>query len=233
MKTPLQAQLSELVTRCSENCMSRGTKVVDAAADAAHLELLWLQYLTTTKLTGTADCLLEGTKSAIHEGASCLALGLVRPALNSLRLQIDLIFGWLYFKDHPVEWDRVQKSGDGFKLKQELLKYFADSFTGFGMRFGILKECKTRSQEDPYRLLSAHMHGQSQYALPQVQAPSDIVATSKAQDEAIALQKECSEFVTDVLWSVFADKWASLPSELVDTLKARFTEKQRIAFFTF
>ena len=233
MKNAVEAQLNKLIARCSENCTSRGTEVIHATAEAARLQLLWLQYLTTTKLTGTADCLLEGTKSAIHEGASCLALGLVRPALNSLRLQIDLIFGWLYFKDHPVEWERVQTTGDGFKLKQELLRYFSDSFSGFGMRFGVLKECKTRTQEDPYRLLSAHMHGQSQYALPQVQSLADIVATSQAQDEAIAVQKECSEFVTDVLWSVFADKWAGLPSELVDTLKARFTEKQRVAFFTF
>jgi hypothetical protein len=233
MTSPLQIQLDELVTRCSENCKSRGIAVIDAAGDAARLQLLWLQYLTATKRTGTADCLLEGTKSAVHESTSCLALGLVRPSLNSLRLQIDLIFSWLYFKDHAVEWGRVQNTGDGFKLKQELLKYFGESFAGFGMRFGILKECKTRTQEDPYRLLSAHMHGQSQYALPQVQAPSDIVAPSQAQDEAIALQKECSEFITDVLWSIFADKWASLPTELLDTLKARFTEKQRVAFFTF
>lgn len=233
MTNSLQAQLDELVKRCAANCESRGLTVIGAAEDAARLQLLWLHYLSTTKITGTADCLLEGTKSAVHEGASCLALGLVRPALNSLRLQIDLIFSWLYFKDHPVEWNRVQNTGDGFKLKLELLKYFGENFAGFGMRFGMLKECKTRTQEDPYRLLSAHMHGQSQFALPQVQTPSDIVATSHAQNEAIALQKECSEFVTDVLWSIFADKWASLPGDLADVVKARFTEKQRVAFFTF
>lgn len=232
MTVSLDIQLTELVKLCSENCAGRGSKVVSLSEDAARLELLWLQYLTTSQLTGTADCLLEGTRSAIREGASCIALGLVRPALNSLRLQIDLVLGWLYFKDHAVEWGRIQSTGDGFKMKAELLRYFSESYDRFGARFGILRECKTRTQDDPYRLLSAHIHGQSQYVLPQVQAPSDIVASAVAQDEAIMLQRECSELVTDVLWSIFADRWSSLPSDLVSTLDQRFASPaQRATFY--
>ena len=232
MTSALDAQLAELLKRCSENCAGRGSKVVSMSEDAARLELLWLQYLTTSQLTGTANCLLEGTRSAIREGVSCVALGLVRPALNSLRLQIDLVLGWLYFKDHAVEWGRVQCTGDGFKMKTELLKYISDSYDRFGARFGILRECKTRTQDDPYRLLSAHIHGQSQYVLPQVQVPSDIVASTVAQDEAVMLQRECSEFLTDVLWSIYAERWSSLPSDLVGTLDKRFVSvAQRAAFY--
>lgn len=232
MKASVETQLAELGRLCSENCAGRGSNVVSMCEEAARLELLWLGYLTDSQLTGTADCLLEGTRSAIREGASCIALGLVRPALNSLRLQIDLIFGWLYFKDHAVEWGRVQSTGDGFKMKAELLKYFADSYDRFGTRFGILRECKTRTQDDPYRLLSAHIHGQSQYVLPQVQIPSDIVASTVAQDEAVMIQRECSEFITDVLWSIFADRWSSLASDLVVNLDTRFVSPaQRAAFY--
>jgi hypothetical protein len=140
---------------------------------------------------------------------------------------------WLYFKDHPVEWQRVQDTGEGFKLKTELLRYFGESFGKYQSRFGLLRDCKTRKLDDPYRLLSAHIHGQSELALPKVEKPKDIVAAPKAQDEAIELQAECSEYINDVFWSIFADRWASIPKELKTALESRFkSREQRIAFFS-
>ncbi|WP_310452750.1 hypothetical protein [Sulfuritalea sp.] len=228
----LQEELTELSTLATANCDSRGVAIVAAGEDACKQLLLWLQYLRTSQTTGTADCLLDATISAAQEGIACVALGLVRPALNSLRLQIDLSLAWLYFKDHPIEWRRVQDTGEGFKLKTELLKYIGEMIIRYPARFGLLRTIKTRSQEDPYRLLSAHIHGQSESALPQVQKPKDIVATPKVQDEAIALQRECSEYINDIFWSVFTDRWASVPMELRTTLENRFkTPDQRVCFF--
>lgn len=232
MTAIVAGHLAQLVKLVSDNCSANGVALVSKAETASRLEMLWLQHLSGTQLTGTADCLLDGTISAIREAVACVALGLVRPALNSLRLQIDLTLGWLYFKDHPVEWARVQTTGDGFKLKTDLLKYLGESYERYSARFGILRDCKTRTQEDPYRLLSAHVHGQSQYVLPQVQLPSDIVASSQAQDEALQLQQECAEFINDILWSVYADRWSSLPGDLLSALDSRFkTPAQRVTFF--
>jgi len=46
------------------------------------------------------------------------------------------------------------------------------------------------------------------------------------------LQRECSEFLTDVLWSIYAERWSSLPSDLVGTLDKRFVSvAQRAAFY--
>lgn len=228
----IASHLTQLVKLVSNNCSAQGVTVVTKAEAASQLEMLWLQHLSKTQLTGTADCLLDGTASAIREAVACVALGLVRPALNSLRLQIDLTLGWLYFKDHPVEWARVQTTGDGFKLKTDLLKYMGESYDRFSARFAILRECKTRTQDDPYRLLSAHVHGQSQYVLPQVQLPADIVASVQAQDEALQLQQECAEFINDILWAVYAARWASLPGDLLSALDRRFkTPVQRENFF--
>ena len=225
-------QLEQLVTRVSTNCDCRGGDLVAKAEIAAKLELIWLGHLRQAGLTGTADCLLEGAMSAIREGASCIALGLVRPALNSIRIQIDLVLGWLYFKDHSVEWGRVQDTGDGYKLKTDLIKYVSESYAGYGSRFGILKDCRVRTCEEPYRLLSAHIHGQSEYALPVVVNAADIVASEKLQDEAVLLQSECSEYVNDVLWSIYKNSWPSLPNILLTDLNCRFkSAEQRTAFF--
>ena len=233
MTAALSAQLAQLVKLVSDNCGAQGVALVSKSEAASRVELLWLQYLSGTQRTGTADCLLDGTSSAIREAVACLALGLVRPALSSLRLQIDLTLGWLYFKDHPVEWARVQATGDGFRLKTDLLKYMGESYDRFNARFGILRDCKTRTQDDPYRLLSAHIHGQSQYVLPQVQVPADVVATVQAQSEVVQLQQECAEFINDILWAVYADRWSSVPGDLLSNLEIRFkSPAQRATFFS-
>jgi hypothetical protein len=232
MNSSLKGELAELSEMAAKNCDCRGVAIVNAGESASKLMILWLQYLRQCHATGTADSLIDGTTSAIREGISCVALGLVRPALYSLRLQIDLSLAWLYFKDHPVEWRRVQDTGEGFKMKPDLLKYLGESVIRYQTRFGLLRDVKTRTLDDPYRLLSAHIHGQSEPALPKVQKPKDIVAKIEAQEEAIMLQRECSEYINDIFWSVYADRWASVSEELLTTLEARFkTPDQRVCFF--
>lgn len=228
----LKDQLNQLAASTTQNCDQRGEGLVSCNEQASRLLMLWLQYLTDTKLTGTANCLLEGTISAVREGTACLALGLVRPALTSLRLQVDLGLGWLYFKDHAVEWSRVQETGDGFKLKTELMRYLAEHHPRFKDRMGILHDCQTRTQNDPYRLLSAHIHAQNELAIPQVKLPADIVASPRLQDEFVMLQEECSEFMNDIFWSIYAARWTALNDELKADLDKRFkSSAQRAQFF--
>ena len=233
MISSIDEQLGRLAKATSDNCINRGPVLVESAQIASKLLIQWLNYLIETKLTSTADCLLSGTLSAVREGVACVALGLVRPALASLRLQVDLSLGWLYFKDHGVEWSRVQETGEGFKLKTELIKYLAEHHPKFRDRMGILKDCRTRSQEDPYKLLSAHIHAQSELALPRINFPSDIVGPDKLQDEFVLLQFECAEFVNDIFWSVYAERWTALSEDLRNALDARFkTPAQRAEFYS-
>ena len=170
MSKDVEVALKELAASTSDNCLKLGSAHVAGMQVAAQPFLLWLDYLEKSHLTGHANVLVAGARSAINEGAACLSLGLVRPAIMSIRLQIDLALAWVYFKDHHVEWGRVQATGDGFKTKKELLDYFKDH-AGFGIRFGLLKECATRVELEPYRLLSAHIHAQSEYVVPNVATP--------------------------------------------------------------
>ena len=230
--TPIAAQLSEMLQLISDNCNSRGEKIVTEGESASALIQLWLLYLKKNKTTGVADSLLDGTISAVREAICCTTLGLVRPAINSLRLQLDLALAWIYFKDHSIEWERVQRSGEGFKLKTELIKYLGDNDERFGARFGLLKQVASRKLEDPYRVLSAHIHGQSEIVLPRISSPTDIVAPATAQDELLQLQTEVAEYINDLFMSMYADQWTSLPDALRTTLLSRFkTPEQRATFF--
>lgn len=194
--------------------------------------LKWLNFLNSFKRTGTADEILDAVASTIRETAACIALGLVRPALFSMRTQIDLIIAWLYFKDHPVEWSVVNRTGDGFKLKKELFEYLNNTVEGFGTRYGILKQNSTRKEQDTYRLLSAHIHGQSNPVLPVALNLCDVVREEAVCNEATRLIKELSEYVGDILYAVFASDSASLPKELNAEIVNRFvSEKQRKDFY--
>lgn len=232
MTTSLKSQLATLTTLTTKNCQERGESLVTQSEASSRLLVLWLQHFREARLTGTADSLVDGAMSAVREAAACVALGLVRPAITSLRLQVDLGLGWLYFKDHPVEWRRVQSTGEGFMLRSDVLKYFDEHYPQFRNRFGILVQQMTRSQKDPYRLLSAHIHAQSESTIPKVEDPCDIVATEQLQDDLVKLQAECSEYLNDLFWCIFADRWAIVGDDLKMTLEARFkTSAQRAEFF--
>ncbi len=147
-------------------------------------------------------------------------------------MQIDLTISWLYFKDHPVEWELIQQTGENFKLKKELLQYLKDWHPKFGARIGTLNQIKRRKLGDPYRLLSAHMHGQNELSIPNVKSPTDAFATPEILAEVPLIQAECCEYLSDILWALFGDHRRALPQELIKDLDGRFlTRAQKAEFF--
>ncbi len=193
----------------------------------------WLSYLNSYHRTGVADSLLDAIGSSIREAVGALSLGLVRQALFSLRGQVDLMFAWLYFKDHAIEWNHVNETAEGFKLKGEVLEYLGDHVTGFKRRMGTLREISTRKKPDPYRLLSAHIHAQSDFVLPIVVELKDLVRPEPVCMECTQVAFEVAEFLNDVLLAVYLPSWSSLPTAVQVALNTRFkSDEQRKCFFT-
>lgn len=203
-----------------------------AVEDKAKILISWLSYLQKYQLTRTADSLLIAVGASIREVSACLSLGLIRPAIFSLRLQIDLALSWLYFKDHPIEWDEVNRTGDGFKMKKELLDYLNRHHRAEG-RINQLKGIAMRREPEPYRLLSAHIHGQSQQVLPNVGELKDLVACNNDSIACVELVFDVAEYLNDVLLSVYRESWRSLPQEICEALESRFVSPaQKQQFFS-
>lgn len=225
-------QVNELALAVNTFATSSGATLSTKVEKNAELLLAWLQFLSIHHLTGTADCLLNALGPSIREVAASLAMGLVRPALFSLRTQIDLSLAWLYFRDHKVEWERVNATGEGFKMKTELQEYFITHNARFKARLATLKLIKTRNEEEPYRFLSAHIHGQSQVVLPEVIELKDVVCN---KDECFDCAKgvfEVSEYLNDIFLSLYASQWRSLPKIITETLEKRFVSSaQKNEFF--
>jgi len=231
MTGPHVPQVAALVAAVDAAAAAAGPLLCARNETEARLLLLWLDFLQKYSLTGTADTLLAGCRSAIVECTACLSIGLVRPALFSLRAQIDLLLCWIYFKDHLVEWQFLDRSGEGFKLKTEVLKFLDTHCDGFSEKLGVLRQAKTRRDDDPYRLLSAHVHSQSTKVVPSLSKLSDVVAGKPLCEEVCELQGACAEYLNDILLCIYASKWSSLPQEIVATARSRLNASQEKVVF--
>lgn len=228
------AALAKLTDACSKHSGDYGPALLQRQEQALRPLLEWLDYLRTCEATGTADVMLDGVHAAAVEASGCLALGLVRPALLAMRAEIDMVLAWIYFKDHPAEWDLVEQEGEGFKLKRELVAYCETQtsvYPQFKARFGLLEQSRTRRETDPYRLLSAHLHSQGTKTVPPLGPLASLVCSLTLCEDCVAIQGEVCEYLNDILFSCFADKWGSLPESVRRTTLDRLTDEQRRAFF--
>lgn len=199
--------------------------------NASSALLDWLNYLVASEMTGHCDDFLNGLRASLVETISCGAAGLVRPAIFVMRAQIDIIFSWLYFKDHPVEWARVERTGEGFMLKRECLEYLRQNVRSFDARFAKLAETRTRKEPDPYKILSAHVHAQGLSVLPAHAKLDSIVGSLKRSREIAESQKEVTEYIGDILLSCYGSKWTALPDKISKAARTRLgKEKMAIVF---
>ena len=226
MNNEISKQVEELKNKSSAAADAFGNEVVLLMQNESSLLLHWLKYIIESQQTGTANGLLEGACSSIRETAACVSLGLVRPALFAMRAQVDLILAWLYFKDHPIEWKNVNDHGEGFKMKKDILEYLSNNFKGFSARLTLLKEVATRSTEDPYRLLSAHVHAQSDLVLPAAQNLSDVVEKRELAIECTKVASEACEYISDILMALYATKWTAIPDQIKSTVEERLKLKK-------
>lgn len=221
--TPHSPATSGLLARLTRFSEASGASLLAAGDQAAQVLVAWVNYLQSAHTTGVADCLLEGVRATARESVACTTLGLVRPSIFAMRAQIDLMLSWLYFKDHAVEWDKVQISADGYKLKKEVLRYLEDNHQRFSQRRGMLSQFPSPGIEvrDPYAVLSAHVHSQSERTIPQTASLEDIVGTLEQANQCILLQSSVSEYLSDILMSLYAREWQGLPPLVQQVTRAR------------
>ena len=223
-------QTGKLANAISSRLAAKGEVLAKSTYESAALSLAWLEYLRTYEMTGHCDSHLDGWRAAIVETLGCIAMGLVRPGIFALRTQIDLALAWLYFKDHPVEWARVEERGEGFMLKSDVIAYLESFLSNYRGRYSALLSGKSRKEGEPYRLLSAHVHAQSSLVVPTVTGLLTMVQEIKRCQEAIQLQFEVSEYLSDVFLAFFGTKWSALPQAVLDNVAKRLGKDAHKAF---
>ncbi|WP_122208873.1 hypothetical protein [Pseudomonas viridiflava] len=226
-----EKQRFELIKSVSGFSDADGLMILEEFQASSKLLLVWVEALRRYFLTKVADELLHAVASSIREAAAFAALGLVRPSLFALRAQLDLMLSWLYFKDHPVEYKSLCRTGDGFVLKKEALRYFTENYTGFGEKFGLLSALNS-DKFDVYRLLSAHVHSQSPFVISEVVSLKDVVREARLLRQCVTLQGDVAQYLSDILFSLGIISNLGLPAAVTENLTSRLTtDKQKNIIF--
>jgi hypothetical protein len=221
-----EQQVADLVAAVSSHAAKCKAKFLTETIQTTRLLLVWVDYLRSTVSRGFADRLLDATQGAIIEAAGCLSLGLVRSAVFSIRAQMELLLAWIYYNDHPVEWAHFDKTGKDYLLRAALLSYIRNNNEQFGDRFRILAKKRERKIEDPYGVLSVHVHSISPFLGPTVGPLTHLVRSEATCEEAIVLLGEVAEYVTDAFACWYVARWHDFPADVIADLTKRMTKKE-------
>jgi len=198
-------------------------KFVVAVQDNSKLLLTWIGYFEASISNEVCDELLSAIRSSLIEVAACCTIGLVRPALFSIRLQIELFLAWLYFNDHAMEWRSVRDDEAEFPMRRKNLQYLAAHLKDFNGKLGALREASAYTGSDPYQLLSSYVHGTSASTLPTSEDLKAVVESVSLVEDCVELQGAIAEYLSDVALVWFSGKWHDLPPMIQDSAKERLS----------
>ena len=191
----------------------------------------WTHWYRTKRKAEWCVDLLSGVEASVREAAGCVALGLGRAAILAIRTEIDLLLAYTYFYEHPSEWRRVGQTGDGFKLKAELIRYHIDFTPGFGSRRDVLETAAPPSLDSVYRKLSAHVHGQSSHSIPKVSELKELVWPKRALEEIVEMQAQVAKALSFFLLAIHGHELTEIPQSFIDDAKKVLSAKQEKVFF--
>lgn len=229
MVDDLSAPVANLLAAVTRHSQTLGLDAARNCASQAQPLINWLGYLHANTQADPQRILLTGTQAAVVEVVACVSLGLLRPALFSLRAQLEMTLAWIYFKDHPREWNHAQRHAGEAKLRGELIKYFGVYYPRFKERFKLLSDNRKRMNEEPYNTLSAHVHSVSAATAPGNVRLEAVVADPARFAECAQLQGDVAEYLNDIFLSCWPDKWPDLPDTIRDPLKLRLSNAQQKA----
>lgn len=219
-------RFEQLLNAINARQKSEGMRILESMETAAQPLILWAQYLVGVSPENPAIAILEAARSAIVEASACNSVGFSRSAMGALRSEYEFFLAWTYYFEHRVECGNLFRGEADFMLPGATKKYLRDAYRNFERNFGVLQKVKKRKVDDPYRLLSAHVHGTSLAALPSYVDISAIVSPMAECEEIVSIQNDVSEYVSDVLVSIHAPNWPDLPAELRKSVQSRVGAKQ-------
>ena len=201
--------------------------MVEATGDLVE----WLGYFRALS-SGCADELIEGTQASLVEATAYVTLGLARAALGAIRREIELLLAYTYFRDHPVEWEQVKLTGEGFMLLSAIQKYHREVNGSVASRLDIINRgVPSYKLNDIYGILSAHIHGQSPYSVPRPGILSSVVFSENVLTEVVEMQREVAKAISRYLVAVYAENWPDLPSRIVTEVARQVPQNMRARFF--
>ena len=170
--------------------------------------------------------LLDGAYGTAVEALSLLSLGLVRPAVLSLRSFYEINMMYIYYRDHPVEWKAVTEYRSQAKLPGEIKKYILQMYPEAGSRSNELQKNKNRKYDDCYEILSAVAHSRALNSIVVANKPDEIISDADTIKQSKEVFLSTAETVFDIYLMVFEGGWLALPNEVQAEVQNRFGAKR-------
>lgn len=228
----IQKETNDLVASVTQAVGAGGATRVSDLIEAQKLVYLWLDHYSSSQGAKAARELLDGTRAACIEAAAYQALGLGRAVVAGIRTQVDLLLSYTYFRDHPAEWKRLCETGEGFMLRGEIERYHRDFDPGFGARLGMLDSLGVEKLSDLYRIMSAHVHAQSNLTMPSASHLVEVVSPAPFLLTIPDLQRRVAAALSRYLVTIDARLWVDLPRSAVQGVADLFGKAEaRQKFF--
>lgn len=227
-------QLVEASKAIVAHVHDQGGVLGNACMGAGASVLTWIDWYQRCRPNSCATELLAGARSCVLEAVSYVGLGLGRAALTAIRTQVDLILGFTYFREHPAEWRLVNWTGDGFKLRSDIVKYqcsMEPGRGGFNDRLGLIDQANKPTLEVCYRILSAHVHGQSVNTVAKTGTVGELISAPSILLQVVELQKQTATALSAYLLALHAREWNELPPALVQWGRSIMSVDQQKIFF--
>jgi hypothetical protein len=168
--------------------------------------------------------LLEAARLSLLECATGWALGLNRAGAGSLRTFVENSICWLYYKDHPVEFDLVLSAKFEMMLPKAVQKYLKDTDTGFEKAYKLLQPSMKRPNEYYYTDISAFVHGHPNFVISGLTA-SQITVSTPPNDSFGLMCDYADEFVSDQFMTAYRHSWGAIPELVQAYAKVRLGKK--------
>lgn len=227
-----EEQVAEAAALIARTSAGFGLTLGEACARAAQPVVTWIQWYRMHRPSRSGAELLDGARAAVLETIGYVNFGLGQAAISAIRTQVDLVLGYSFFREHPAEWRRVCETGEGFKLKSDVVKYHREIQSSFPAKLTIIEQASGLELDKYYSVLSAHIHGQNKHSTPRAQELKELVWTEKQIKQVVKLQDETANALSNFLLAVHALEWTELPPSIVSAAQKLLTPRQRPLFFT-
>ncbi len=229
--TLIADQTNECLSEVRDFVNNGGAQYCEAAIAAVSETIGWIHYFQATNGERHATELLAGARASAIEAASYISLGLGRAAITAIRGQVDLLLGFTYFRDHPAEWEFVERTGDGFRLRSAIHRYHEETTPGFASRWSMIRDKSKYQLPKLYQILSSHIHGQTTLTIPKSNQLKEVVTTAAYVRSIVELQLETTIALSNFLTAVYAPQWPELPIAIVTRVRNLLSPNQRPEFF--
>ena len=231
MMDTIEEQFNNLIKHIKDMDITSSIERMEKATDACQEILSWSDFLKSLFPDCCASELLDGAKSAMLESVAYIGLGLNRAAIGAMRTQIDLLLGFTFFYNHPHEWDSVNKTGSGFQLRSDIDKYHKETRKNFASNISVIENSEGSSLLNIYRILSAHIHGQSPLTVPKAGKFVELISSESFLDSLIELQFKVSRCISNYLTAIFLSEGINPPLNIGTRVKEQLTPQQRKTIF--